>query len=147
MDRPLPDPIAETDALAEAVRSIGDRWMLLIVDALLAGPKRFNDLQSEVVGIASNVLAKRLEHLERESIVVARPYSARPPRYAYELTVAGHELIGALRLLRSWGASHRGELGGAVVHPRCGTTLEPRWWCPTCDRIADEDEGDGLSFV
>jgi DNA-binding HxlR family transcriptional regulator len=142
-----PPPIDEPDALAEAVHSIGDRWTLLIVDALLSGPRRFNDLQADVVGIASNVLAKRLEHLERESIVVARAYSARPPRYAYELTVAGHELIGALRLLRSWGASHRGERGDALVHPRCGTALEPRWWCPTCDRVVDEGEEDGLSFV
>ena len=97
---------AASSALAEALDRVGDRWTLLLVEALLDGPRRFGDLQEAVPGIAPNVLTQRLRHLEREALLAARPYSRRPPRFAYELTESGAELAGALRLLADWGARH-----------------------------------------
>lgn len=125
--------------LEEAVSRVGDRWTLLLVDALLAGPRRFGDLQDDLNGIAPNVLTQRLRHLEKEGIVVAAPYSARPPRFVYQLTASGHELAGALRLLAQWGAgAGRSDDAEPLRHARCGTALEARWWCPTCDRAVDD---------
>ena len=49
--------------LEEAVSRVGDRWTLLLVDALLAGPRRFGDLQEDLKGIAPNVLSARVRHL------------------------------------------------------------------------------------
>ncbi|MEA2428738.1 MAG: hypothetical protein QOF37_2366, partial [Thermoleophilaceae bacterium] len=95
-----------TTALGEALARVGDRWTLLVVEALLEGPRRFGDIQAAVDGIAPNILTQRLRHLEREALVVSRPYSERPPRFVYELTTAGEELAGALRLLADWGARH-----------------------------------------
>ena len=92
--------------LAEALARVGDRWTLLVVEALLAGPRRFNDLLGQVPGIAPNILSERLKRLEREALLVPRPYSERPPRAAYELTAEGRDLAGALRLLAQWGAGH-----------------------------------------
>jgi len=89
--------------LADAVGRVGDRWALLLVQALLDGPRRFNDLVDDT-GIAPNVLTTRLRHLEHNGVVVATPYSRRPPRFVYQLTAAGQELAGALRLLAQWGA-------------------------------------------
>src|SRR5256885_632434 len=83
--------------LSAALERVGDRWTLLLVEALLDGPRRFGDLQEALPGIAPNILSQRLRHLERETLLVARPYSHRPPRFAYELTEAGAELAGALR--------------------------------------------------
>lgn len=124
--------------LAAAVERVGDRWTLLLVEALLPGPRRFNDLLDELPGIASNVLSQRLKHLEREGLVMARPYSDRPPRLAYDLTASGRELAGAIRLLAQWGARHaESEL---QVHSACGTPMDARWWCPTCARTVDEGE-------
>src|SRR3954451_16847184 len=95
-----PDQLDDArSALAEALDAVGDRWTLLIVEALLDGPRRFNDLQEHVPGIAPNTLGERLRRLERERLAVPTPYSERPPRYVYELTSAGRELAGALRLL------------------------------------------------
>src|SRR3954466_13906225 len=102
--RPVPEQVPS--ALAEALERVGDRWTLLIVEALLDGPRRFGDLLEGVQGIAPNILTQRLRHLEREAVVVSRPYSERPPRVAYELSAAGAELAGALRLLSDWGAPH-----------------------------------------
>src|ERR1700761_4656498 len=96
----------EPSPLAEALARVGDRWTLLVVEALLTGPRRFNELLSEIPGIAANILSERLKRLERDALLVARPYSERPPRAAYELTAEGKELAGALRLLAYWGAGH-----------------------------------------
>jgi DNA-binding HxlR family transcriptional regulator len=124
--------------LAEALARVGDRWTLLVVEALLAGPRRFNDLLDLVPGIAANILSERLKRLEREALLVARPYSDRPPRAAYELTAEGQELAGALRLLAHWGARHT-DPAQAPRHPACGTPIEARWYCPTCDRLVDRE--------
>jgi len=126
--------------LAAALSKVGDRWSLLVIHALLDGPKRWGELEAELDGIASNVLSQRLKQLEAAGVVVSRPYSSRPPRYAYELSVSGRELAGALRLLSQWGAEHFESGEGGPAHASCGTALEARWYCPTCDRVV---EGEG----
>jgi DNA-binding HxlR family transcriptional regulator len=132
--------------LAAALDSVGDRWTLLLVEALLDGPRRFGDLQESLAGIAPNVLTQRLRRLEGEGLVVAQPYSERPQRFVYELTASGHELAGALRLLASWGARHR-EGGEAPRHDACGTPVEVRWWCSTCERPVGDDETADLHYA
>jgi DNA-binding HxlR family transcriptional regulator len=132
--------------LAAALDSVGDRWTLLVIEALLDGPRRFGDLQSELPRIAPNVLSQRLRRLEREGLALAQPYSERPQRFVYELTSSGRELAGALRLLADWGARHR-EAGEGPRHAACGTPVEARWWCPTCERAVEEDEAADLHFV
>jgi DNA-binding HxlR family transcriptional regulator len=134
--------------LGEATARVGDRWTLLLVQALLGGPRRFNELLEALPGIAPNVLSKRLKHLERERVLVGQPYSRHPPRFAYELTASGRELAGALRLLAQWGADHSGapDLEGPR-HRACGTPLEARWFCPTCARVVDDDDPGDLRFM
>jgi DNA-binding HxlR family transcriptional regulator len=127
--------------LDEALARVGDRWTLQVVQALLAGPLRFNDLQSQIPGIAANILSERLRRLEREALLVARPYSDRPPRAEYQLTAEGQALAGALRLLAQWGASHA-DTAEAPRHAACGTPIEARWYCPTCDRLVEHDPAD-----
>jgi DNA-binding HxlR family transcriptional regulator len=134
------DP-STSSPLAEALTRVGDRWTLLVVEALLAGPQRFNDLLEQIPGIAANILSERLKRLEREGLLVARPYSDRPPRAAYQLTAEGSELAGALRLLAAWGAGHAEE-ARAPVHAVCGTPVEARWYCPTCDHLVDDEPQD-----
>jgi DNA-binding HxlR family transcriptional regulator len=136
----LPSP------LAEALKAIGDRWTLLVIATLLDGPRRFGDVQDELPGIAPNVLTHRLRHLEREGLVVAQPYSERPPRFVYELTEAGHGLAGALRMLSDWGARHRDD-AESPRHAACGTPVESRWYCPTCERSVDDDEATRLDYA
>ena len=127
---------AAPSALAEALARVGDRWTLLVVQALLAGPRRFNDLLGEVPGIAPNILSERLKRLERDALLMSRLYIERPPRAAYELTAEGKELAGALRLLAHWGARHAVP-SEVPRHSECGTPLEARWYCPTCDHLVE----------
>jgi DNA-binding HxlR family transcriptional regulator len=132
--------------LADALARVGDRWLLLAVASLLEGPKRFNELQESLDGIAPNVLSSRLKALAEQALVVAVPYSERPPRFVYELTESGRELAGALRLLADWGA--RGaDAAEPLRHVVCGTPLEARWWCPNCEEAVDDDEGSDVVHV
>ena len=134
---------APSSPLADALDRVGDRWTLLVVAALLEGPRRFNELQDELDGIAPNILSNRLKALAEHALVVATSYQERPPRYVYELSDSGRELAGAVRLLADWGARAGG--GEALRHERCGTPLQARWWCPTCEEPAADDEP--LAFV
>jgi len=151
-------------ALSSALARVGDRWSLLLVEALIPGPLRFADLEHAIAGISTNVLAARLRHLEGEGVVLARPYSERPLRYVYELTEAGHDLGGAVRLLSQWSADHTGRgqtepasglragttsaadapgdenpAAGTPRHHLCGTSMVAVWRCPTCE----QNEGGG----
>ncbi|HXV70086.1 MAG TPA: helix-turn-helix domain-containing protein [Acidimicrobiia bacterium] len=128
------------EPLQHALKKIGDRWSLMIIDALLDGPRRFSDLEGAVAGIAPNTLSSRLGKLEEEGVVTVFPYSERPTRNAYELTAAGHDLAGALRLLAHWGDRLSDE-GPAIRHDLCGTPLDARWYCPSCDLMTDHDAG------
>jgi DNA-binding HxlR family transcriptional regulator len=135
---PMPRPTSEPRTPLElALERVGDRWSLLLVEALLEGARRFNELQDGVSGIAPNILTDRLRRLEREGVLVARPYSERPPRVEYELTSAGRDLAGALRLLADWGA-RRSIDHEPLRHDVCGTPVEARWYCPTCAVTIDD---------
>jgi DNA-binding HxlR family transcriptional regulator len=131
----------ESSPLEAALDRVGDRWSLLIVEALLDGPRRFNELGEAVAGIAPNILTDRLRRLERERIVVSTPYQQRPPRMSYSLTAAGQDLASALRVLADWGA--RGTPDAEPIrHGACGTPLETRWFCPTCEIVVDRPHAD-----
>jgi DNA-binding HxlR family transcriptional regulator len=127
---------AETP-LDAALAAVGDRWTLLVVEALLDGPRRFGDLQEALPGIAPNILTARLRQLAEQALVVTTPYQDRPPRFVYELSAAARDLAGPLRLLADWGARHRD--AEMPRHAVCGTPLEARLYCPTCE-TAVEDE-------
>ncbi|MFN8050735.1 MAG: helix-turn-helix domain-containing protein [Acidimicrobiales bacterium] len=135
----------ESSPLALAVERIGDRWTLLIVDALMAGPLKFGELEAHVTGttsgIAPTVLTKRLRQLEADGIVVGRPYTERPVRLIYELTGPGAALAGAVHLLRDWGAAVAGD-DTPATHPACGSPLTTRLWCASCEQVVDPGEAD-----
>ena len=132
--------------LAEALARVGDRWTLLVVQALLPGPRRFNELLEDIPGIAASILSERLKRLERDALLLSRPYSERPTRAAYQLTSEGRELAGALRLLAQWGARHA-VAAEAPLHSACGTPLEARWYCPTCDRLVEDEPELEMHFL
>lgn len=140
-------PVSSADAspLVHAAERVGDRWILLLIEVLLDGPRRFGELQSSIDGIAPNILSSRLKQLERNRVVVARLYQHRPPRYSYELTASGYALAGALRLLAQWGASEGS--GEPLRHHTCGTPAEARWYCPTCADVVSDGETDDSIVV
>jgi DNA-binding HxlR family transcriptional regulator len=125
---------ATGDGLSEALEAIGDRWSLAVIANLLDGPLRFGELQERLPAISPNVLSQRLRALAQSGLLLSSPYSLRPPRFLYELTSAGAELVGPLRLLDDWGARLAGAATDPPRHDACETALELRWYCPSCEQ-------------
>ena len=126
--------------LRRAVDLVGDRWTLLLVAALAAGPRRFAELSADLRGVAPNVLTDRLRRAERAGLLTAAAYQHRPRRHVYELTPAGDELATILPALGAWSARRSGS--PSARHHTCGTPLELRWWCPECATAADPGDAD-----
>ena len=89
-------------SVAKALDVVGDRWTLLIVRELLSGRRRYRDLQQDLPGIATNLLAARLKRLESEGLIVASATDDRRGR-AYELTPQGRGLRPVLESLAVFG--------------------------------------------
>ena len=128
--------------LDRALGRVGDRWSLLLVEALLDGPRRFNELTDALPGLAPNILTDRLRRLERDGVILGLPYSERPLRLEYRLSSDGRHLASALRMLADWGARRSGLAADhdLLRHVTCGTPLEARWYCPTCGIPVADDE-------
>ena len=94
--------------MAHALDMVGDRWELLIVRELLAGPKRYTDLADGLPGIGTNILAARLRDLETCGVITKKTLPPPAASRVYELTDYGRELKGVLRELALWGARSLG---------------------------------------
>ncbi|MEV0227391.1 helix-turn-helix domain-containing protein [Streptomyces sp. NPDC050704] len=89
---------------ARALDAVGDRWTLLIVRELLAGPRRYTDLHADLPGVSTDVLASRLKDMERDGLASRRRLPPPGAVYVYELTGRGRGLLPVLQALGEWGA-------------------------------------------
>ena len=95
--------------MARTLDVIGERWTALVLrDLFLHGPRRFQDLQASLAGVAPNTLSARLKDLETKGIVERRLYSEHPPRLEYQLTAKGRTLGPVMKALREWGRKQPG---------------------------------------
>lgn len=85
---------------------IGDKWTLLIIRDLFAGKCRYRELTASPEGIATNILATRLERLQSSGLVEARTSSERAGSSEYFLTPLGRSLLPVLAAMRDWGLVH-----------------------------------------
>ena len=90
--------------VARTLEAIGERWTILILrDLFLKGPRRFQDFQESLGGVAPNTLSARLKDLETNGLIARRLYSEHPPRLEYHLTEKGRTLGPVMKALREWG--------------------------------------------
>lgn len=93
--------------VARALDVIGEKWSLLILrDLARHGPKRFQDFEQGLPGLAPNTLSARLKTLEAQGVIATRLYESHPPRYQYFLTDKGKALGPVLKALYAWGELH-----------------------------------------
>jgi DNA-binding HxlR family transcriptional regulator len=93
--------------VARTLDLIGERWTILLLrDLLLDGPRRFQDFQASLPGVAPNVLSTRLKSLEENGLVRRELYNERPPRLQYVLTDLGRSLGPVVKAMREWGSKH-----------------------------------------
>jgi DNA-binding HxlR family transcriptional regulator len=88
---------------ARALDLVGDKWTLLIVRDLAAGPRRFVELQRVLPGISTEQLRSRLNRMVADAMLTRKRYREVPPRVDYELTDRARELMPVLGELARWG--------------------------------------------
>ena len=112
---------------ARALEIVGERWSLLIIrDALFAGLTRFSEFQRSL-GIAPNMLTRRLSTLVNSGLLERRRYSEHPQRYEYVLTERGHDFRSVILAMHAWGNKHFAPEGASVlvVNARTGAVADP----------------------
>ncbi len=112
--------------IARSLERVGEWWSILILRDAFHGLTRFDQFE-ESLGIAPNMLARRLTSLVEAGLLERRRYSERPPRDEYVLTAAGRDFRPVLWALLAWGNKHFAPEGKSVVviDSRTGKEAEP----------------------
>lgn len=100
--------------IARSLERVGEWWSILILRDASLGLTRFDEFQ-ESLGIAPNMLVRRLKALVEAGLLERRRYSERPPRDEYVLTQAGRDFRPVLWALLAWGNKHFAPEGASVV--------------------------------
>ncbi|PLR61579.1 transcriptional regulator [Pseudomonas sp. QC2] len=112
--------------IARSLERVGEWWSILIMRDALQGLRRFDEF-SRSLGIAPNMLTRRLNALVEAGMLERRPYSERPPRDEYVPTAKGEDFRMVLMSLVAWGNRHYAEEGTSVelVERGTGRPLQP----------------------
>src|SRR6516225_9567099 len=100
--------------IARSLARVGEWWSMLILRDALHGVGRFDEFQSGL-GIAPNMLTRRLSALVAAGLLERRRYSERPPRYEYILTEKGRDFRPVLIAMTAWGNKHFAPEGASVL--------------------------------
>ena len=111
--QPKSAPRTECPA-ARALETVGEWWSILILRDAFQGMTRFDEFQ-ESLGIAPNILSRRLSHLTATGIFVRRRYNDHPPRYDYVLTPKGRDFFPVIVALFTWGNKHLAPRGESIM--------------------------------
>ncbi len=127
--------------IARSLERVGEWWSILILRDAFYGLTRFDELEKSL-GVAPNMLARRLNALVEAGLLEKRRYREHPPRDEYVLTARGRDFRPVLLALLAWGNRHFAPEGAAVqiVNKRTGAVVEPALVDgATGERIADPD--------
>jgi DNA-binding HxlR family transcriptional regulator len=100
--------------IARSLERVGEWWSILILRDCLHGLTRFDEFEKSL-GIAPNMLTRRLTGLVEAGLLERRQYNARPPRFEYVLTERGRDFQPVLATLLAWGNKHFAPEGASVV--------------------------------
>ncbi len=112
--------------IAHGLEQVGEWWSMLILRDAFDGFTRFDEFERNL-GIAPNMLTRRLKALVETGLLERRLYSEHPPRYEYLLTARGREFIPVLVMLHAWDSRHLDpeECGLALIDTTTGDPIEP----------------------
>lgn len=92
--------------VASALDVVGDKWTLVVLRTIFAGRHRYGELSEMPEKISTNILADRLERLERYGLVTKSAYQQNPVRHQYRLTAKGADLLPVLQAMAAWAGKH-----------------------------------------
>lgn len=90
----------------QALDRLADKWSVLLIGSLEAGPRRFGQLRGDVDGISEKMLAQTLRSLERDGLVDRQARASVPPAVTYQLTPLGRTLLEPMAAVRAWAERH-----------------------------------------
>lgn len=93
-------------AMSEASKIIGDFWNLVIINTLVDGCKRFNEIQEEIGDITNSTLSDRLKKLVDQDIIIRNQYQCIPPKVEYSLTEKGKGLEQVVKSIEKYGEKY-----------------------------------------
>ena len=102
------NPVCRT--ISTLLSRIGDKWTVLVVSTLGAGPRRFNELRREIPSVSQRMLTPTLRNLERDGLVNRTVTPSIPPRVDYELTDLGRSLQKPIMALEQWALDNVGTI-------------------------------------
>lgn len=103
----------ECQSISDVLARVGDKWTVLVVNFLGAGPLRFNELQRKVDGISHKMLATTLRNLERDGFCTRTVFATVPPQVEYELTALGRDLLVPVKALADWALANSSRIDEA----------------------------------
>lgn len=112
-DRPFEPRSEQCMRVSEVLARVGDKWSILVVGTLGAGPRRFNELKREIEGISQRMLTLTVRGLERDGLITRTVTPSIPPRVDYALTELGRSLLEPVRALGDWAIVNRGTVDAA----------------------------------
>lgn len=92
---------------------ISDKWVTLVLSALVDGPMRYSELAHRIAGVSQKMLTQTLRALERDGLVTREVTPSVPVRVDYELTPLGESLRKRMALLKEWAEEHMPEIDRA----------------------------------
>ena len=112
--------------IARSLERVGEWWSMLILRDALHGMTRFDQFQKSL-GIAPNMLARRLAALVDAGLLERRRYSEHPPRDEYLPTACGRDFQPVLTALLAWGNKHFAPEGASVllINAATGAAVDP----------------------
>lgn len=112
--------------IARSMERVSDEWSVLILRDALYGLSRFDEFQKSL-GIAPNILTRRLSTLVEAGMLERVQYSEHPPRYEYRLTPSGRDFRTVILAMLAWGNRHFAEegLAAAIVDVQTGEIADP----------------------
>src|SRR4051812_19213252 len=93
--------------ILDALYVLNGKWKLALILCLVQSSKRFNEIQNEITGISSKILAKELKDLELNDFIKRNVYPTTPVSIIYEATEYTQTLKNVIRELSAWGEQHR----------------------------------------
>lgn len=85
---------------------IADKWSMMILHVLDAGPMRFNAIKRQLEGVTQKSLTQCLRRLERNGLLLRRVIPVSPVAVEYEITPLGRSLQGPFKALYAWLIAH-----------------------------------------
>jgi DNA-binding HxlR family transcriptional regulator len=111
--------------IARTIDLVGEWWSILILRDAFRGIGRFDDFQASL-GIARNMLSRRLKKLVEAGLLETVPYSQRPLRHDYRLTEKGRDFYPVLMTLMAWGNRWvQRDRSSVALSRRTGAPLDP----------------------